>query len=215
MESLRVECLTKLGDADVSSSSSESSDNSEPGQLRKPIQRRKSRSRHLVDPHSVGMYEPKSPYTLSVVMKHPFVGNPYAHKLEPHYHVEAPATPHVMGIMPHTVYQHHSTVSSPPPHGGFARYASSEFPTGTYSYGVMAQSSQRQFETVQNVPQHSPSPNLSSPPSTPGTSGKQPDTETILTSTPIEDPGNNSEPLFSSSSSEVTSFLIYNYAATK
>ena len=108
MEALRVECLAKLGDEDVSSSNS--SDNSEPGQLRKPIQRRKSRSRHLVDPHSVGRYEPKNPYTLSVAMKHPFVGNPYAQKLEPHYHVESPG--HVMGIMP--VFQHHSTVSTHP-----------------------------------------------------------------------------------------------------
>ena len=221
MEALCVECLAKLGDDDVSSSSSESSDNSQPGQLRKPIQRRRSRSRHLVDPHSVGMYEPKNPYTLSVVMKHPFVRNPYAQKLEPHYHVESPGTPHVMGIMPHTVYQHHSTVSSPPPHGGFARYASSEFPAGNYSfgshqtYGGMAQSSssQRQFETVQHVPQQAASPNLSSPPSTPGTSGQQRDT--ILTSTPIEHPENNSEPLFSSSSDEVTFFIINTYPATK
>ena len=223
MEALHVECLAKLGDADVSSSSSESSDNSQPGQLRKPKQRRRSRSRHLVDPHSVGMYEPKNPYTLSMAMKHPFVGNPYAHKIEPHYHVEALGTPHVMGIMPHTVYQHHPTVNSPPPHGGFARYASSEFPTGNYSFGshsnyggmVQSSSSQRQFESVQHVPQHTASPNLSSPPSTPGTSGKQPDAETILTSTPVEDAENNSKPLFSSSSSEVTSYVIYNYAATK
>ena len=221
MEALRVECLAKLGDADISSS--DSSDNSEPGQLLKPIQRRKSRSRHLVDPHSVGMYEPKNPYTLSVAMKHPFVGNPYAQKLEPHYHVESPRTAHVMGIMPHTVYQHHSTVSSPPPHGGFAHYASSEFPTGNYSfgshqmYGGMAQSSasQKQFETVQHVPQHAPSPNLSSPPSTPGTSGQQPDTDTIITSTPTQDPENKSEPLFSSSSPEVTFFIISTYAAMK
>ena len=155
-------------------------------------------------------------------MKHPFVGNPYAQKLEPHYHVEGPGTPHVMGIMPHTVYQHHSTVSSPPPHGGFARYASGEFPTGNYSfgshqpYGHMAQSSssQRQFETVEHLPQHAPSPNLSSPPSTPRTSG-QPDRDTIITSTPTQDPENNSEPLFSSSSSEVTCSIIINYAAMK
>ena len=217
MEALRVECLAKLGDEDVSSS--DSSDNSEPGQLRKPIQRRKSRSRHLVDPHSVGMYEPKNPYTLSVAMKHPFVGNPYAQKLEPHYHVESPG--HVMGIMP--VFQHHSTVSTPPPHGGFAHYASSDFPAGNYSFGShqtfggMAQSSssQKQFESVQHVPQHAPSPNLSSPPSTPGTSGPQPDTDTIITSTPTQHPEKNSEPLFSSSSLEVIFSIITTYAAMK
>ena len=133
LEALRVECLAKLGDIDLSETSSHSSDNSPPGQLRKPKHRR-HRSRHLVNPHSV-MYDAKNPNTLLMSMKQPFMGNPYAHKMQPHYHMDSSPTSPVMGIMGHPLYQHHGTVGSPPPHGGFARYSGSEFPSGDYNYG--------------------------------------------------------------------------------
>ena len=90
LEALRVECLAKLGDIDLSETSSDSSDNSSPGQLRNP-KHRHHRSRHLVDPHSV-MYDAKNLYTLSMAMKQPFMGNPYAHKMQPHYHVASSPT---------------------------------------------------------------------------------------------------------------------------
>ena len=94
LEALPVECLAKLGDIDLSETSSDSSDNSPSGQLRKPKHRR-HRSRHLVDPHSV-MYDAKNPYTLSMAMKQPFIGNPYAHKMRPHFHMDSSPTSPVM-----------------------------------------------------------------------------------------------------------------------
>ena len=190
LEALRVECLAKLGDIDLSETSSDSSDNSPPGQLRKPKHRR-HRSRHLVDPHSV-MYDAKNPYTLSMAMKQPFMGNPYAHKMQPHYHVDSSPTSPVMGIMGHPLYQHHGTVGSPPPHGGFACYSGSEFPNGDYNYGNTSS-----YGTLaQTVKQQSPSPNLSSVPSTPRMAGKETEVETIITSTPKE-ADETVEPLFS------------------
>ena len=188
LEALRVECLAKLGDIDLSETSSDSSDNSLPGQLRKPKHRR-HRSRHLVNPHSV-MYDAKNPYTLSMSMKQPFMGNPYAHKMQLHYHMDSSPTSPVMGIMGHLLYQHHGTVGSPPPHGGFARYSGSEFPSGDYNY-----SNTSSYGTLaQTVKQQSPSPNLSFAPSTPRMAGKE--TETIITSTPKE-ADETVEPLFS------------------
>ena len=198
LEALRVECLAKLGDIDLSETSSDSSDNSPPGQLRKPKHRR-HRSRHLVDPHSV-MYDAKNPYTLSMAMKQPFMGNPYSHKMQPHYHVDSSPTSPVMGIMGHTIYQHHGTVRSAPPHGGFAQYLGSEFPSGDYNYGnaptygtLAHTSSQGQYKSVK---QQSPSPNLSSAPSTPRMAGKETEGDTIITSMPKEE-GETIKPMFS------------------
>ena len=168
------------------------------GQLQKP-KHRHHRSRHLVDPHSV-MYDAKNPYTLSMVMKQPFMGNPYAHKMWPHFHVDSSPTSPVMGIMGHTIYQHHHTVGSPPPHGGFTRYSGSEFPTWDYNYGkaptygtLAHASSQGQYKSVK---QQSPSPNLSSALSTPRMAGKETEGDTIITSTPKEE-DETSEPMFS------------------
>ena len=198
LEALCVECLAKLGDIDLSETSSDSSDNSPPGQLRKTKHRR-HRSRHLVDPHSV-MYDAKNLYTLSMAMKQPFMGNPYAHKMQPHYHMDSSPTSPVMGIMGHPLYQHHGTVGSPPPHGGFAHYSGSEFPTGDYNYGkaptygtLAHTSSQAQYKSVK---QQSPSPNLSSAPSTPRMARKETEGDTIITSTPKEE-DETSEPMFS------------------
>ena len=198
LEALRVECLAKLRDIDLSETSSDSSDNSPPGQLRKP-KHRCHRSRHLVDPHSV-MYDAKNPYTLSMVMKQPFMGNPYAHKMRPHYHMDSSPTSPVMGIMGHTIYQHHGTVGSPPPHRGFAQYSGSEFPTRDYNYGkaptygtLVHTSSQGQYKSVK---QQSPSPNLSSAPSTPRMAGKETEGDTMITSTPKEE-DETSELMFS------------------
>ena len=190
LEALRVECLAKLGDIDLSEISSDSSDNSPPGQLWK-LKHRCNRSRHLVNPHSV-MYDAKNPYTLSMSMKQPFMGNPYAHKMQSHYHVDSSPTSPVMGIMGHPLYQHHGTVGSPPPHGGFARYSGSEFPSGDYNYGNTSS-----YGTLaQTVKQQSPSPNLSSALSTPRMAGKETEVETIITSTPKE-ADETVEPLFS------------------
>ena len=198
LEALRVECLAKLGDIDLSETSSDSSDNSPPGQLRKP-KHRCHKSRHLVDPHSV-MYDAKNPYTLAMAMKQPFMGNPYAHKMRPHFHMDSSPTSPVMGIMGHTIYQQHGTVGSPPPHGGFARYSGSEFATGDYNYGkaptygtLTHTSSQAHYKSVK---QQSPSPNLSSAPSTPGMARKETEGDTIITSTPKEE-DETSEPMFS------------------
>ena len=198
LEALRVECLAKLGDIDLSETSSDSSDNSPSGQLRK-LKHRRHRSRHLVDPHSV-MYDAKNPYTLAMAMKQPFMGNPYAHKMRPHFHVDSSPTSPVMGIMGHTIYQHHHTVRSPSPHGGFARCSGSEFPSGDYNYGkaptygtLAHASSQGQYKSVK---QQSPSPNLSSAPSTPRMAGKETEGDTIITSTPKEE-DETSEPMFS------------------
>ena len=57
LEALRIECLAKLGDIDLSETSSDSSDYSPSRQLWK-LKHRHHRSRHLVDPHSV-MYDAK------------------------------------------------------------------------------------------------------------------------------------------------------------
>ena len=197
LEALRGECLAKLGDIDLSETSSDSSDNSPSGQLRK-LKHRRHRSRHLVDPHSV-MYDANNPYTLSMAMKQPFMGNPYAHKMRPHFHVDSSPTSPVMGIMGHTIYQHHRTVGSPPPHGGFAQYSGSEFPTGDYNYGkaptygTLAHASlQGQYKSVK---QQSPS-NLSSAPSTPCMAGKKTEGDTIITSTSKEE-DETSELMFS------------------
>ena len=145
------------------------------------------------------MYDAKNPYTLSMVMKQPFMGNPHAHKMRPHFHVDSSPTSPVMGIMGH-IYQHHRTVRSPPPHGGFARYSGSEFPTGDYNYGksptygtLAHASSQGQYKSVK---QQSPSPNLSSAPSTPRIAGKETEGDRIITSTPKEE-DETSEPMFS------------------
>ena len=133
-----------------------------------------------------------------MAMKQPFMGNPYAHKMWPHFHVDSSPTSSVMGIMGHTIYQHHLTVGSPPPHGGFARYSGSEFPSGDYNYsktyGTLAHaSSQGQYKSVK---QQSPSPNLSSAPSTPRMAGKETEGNTIITSTPKEE-DETSESMFS------------------
>ena len=76
------------------------------------------------------MYDAKNLYTLCMAMKQPFMGNPYAHKMQPHYHADSSPTSPVMGIMGHTIYQHHGTVGSALAHRGFARYSGSEFPPG-------------------------------------------------------------------------------------
>ena len=190
LEALHVECLAKLGDIDLSETSSDSSDNSPPGQPRKP-KHRCHRSRHLVDPHSV-MYDTKNPYTLFMAMKQPFMGNPYAHKMQPHYHVDSSPTSPVMGIMGHTIYQHHGTVRNPPPHGGFAQYSGSEFPTRDYNYGNASNlwyfgTHIFHGDSTKVFKQQSPSPNLSSAPSTPRMAGKETEGDTIITSMPKEE----------------------------
>ena len=144
------------------------------------------------------MYDAKNPYTLSMAMKQPFMGNPYVHKMQPHYHADSSPTSPVMGIMGHTIYQHHGTVGSA--QGGFARYSGSEFPTGDYNYGnaptygtLAHTSSQGQYKSVK---QQSPSPNLSSALSTPRMAGKETAGHTIITSTPKEE-DETIEPMFS------------------
>ena len=196
IDSLRIECLQKLGDANVSSDSSENEDTSPPIQHRS----KKMKSRYLVTTKTQerrrSLYDPSNPYTLQSQMKHPFIGHPYAHKPGPHYHIHTSPPPAAMMYGEHTIPQHQ---------GGFAKYSDQPavYAPGPYPvYG--SQQQQQSFASVSRSSTYSESRiphgqhsaqlehhdtsnvHLSSAPSTPRPSSISSEHEMVFTSTPKE-----------------------------
>ena len=226
IEALRVECLQKLGDANVSS---DSSDNE---QECPPIRHRgnKQKSRYLVSSKSQerrkSIYDPTNPYTLQSQLKHPFVGHPYAHKPGPHYHIHTSPPPPPPAIM----YGEHTIPEHP---GGFVKYTDQTaiYSTGRYPvYGVqqiqhqqlsfasVAQLSMYPETTLQRAPsvpplgQHDSSAvQLSSAASTPRPSSVGSEQDILITSTPKESETNldNIKPSTPSNKVRNQFFTIY------